>query len=82
MNRAGLGPLCYMLSGCMVLSTWLWEQREDEKCRFTHGRSRAFKFRLNKVYLSEEVMVSGYESVLDGAMEFKISRKLIGKPCK
>lgn len=50
--------------------------------RFTHGSSRAFKFQSNEVYLSEEVMVSGYESVLDGAMEFESSRKLTGKPCK
>lgn len=55
--------------------------------RFTHGSSRAFKFQSNEVYLSEEVMVSGYESILismliDDAMEFESSRKLTGKPCK
>lgn len=51
MNRAGLGPLCYVWSGCMGLSTWLWGQREDEKCGFTHGSSRASKFQSNEVCL-------------------------------
>lgn len=66
----------------MGLSTWLWGQREAEKCRFTRGGSRALKFQSNEVYLSEEVIVSGYASVLSGAKEFESSRKLIGKPCK
>lgn len=44
-------------------------------CRFTHGDSRAFKFQSNEVCLSEEVMVSEYESILNGAKEFESSSK-------